>query len=259
MRDQGLQFPKWLALALLALGGVLAAYGIWLVALSYIAGANGVVTEGELDYASPLLFLFLAAVLLLLGELFRRADWSSHERDLVRGGRVVIHLRQLPLGIVLLWALVPVAFWLLLVGIPVTAVLTGTGFTAASEDFWMLAGVYGALAAGIVGVFIGSLVKRAAYARVVAQGRVAPERWREFWRVATAQGLAHSILLFAGVGCLGVVPLLLRHAATYNRPIDATAVVTLTTIGALLSLGGTVLAAASWRAGEKVGYAESVA
>lgn len=236
-------------------GGALAAYSIWSVGLSYVAGASG----GDIDYAVPLVFLFLAAVLLVPGELFRRADWSSRERDVVRGGRVAIHLRQLPLGIVLLWALVPVAFWLLLVGIPVTAVLTGTGFTSATGDFWMLAGLYGALAAGIVGVFVGSLVKRAAYARAAALGHVAPERRREFWRIVSAQWGAHFFLLFAGVGCLGVVPVLFGSVAADNDPVNATAVVVLLAIGGALSLGGILLAAASWRTGEKVGYAESVA
>lgn len=254
-RQPEFRMPRWLPPVLMVPGGVLAAVGAWQVAEIYRIDARG----GDVEPAGPLIILFFAWILLHLGELFRRSDWNSFATSVLRGGTFAIRLRQVRLGIVLFWAIVPVVCWLILVGIPVIGVLTGTAFTSASDEFWMLSGLYGLLAACITGAFIGSLIKRAAFARAAARGRVAPASRREFWRVVSGQWFAGSFLLAIGVGCLGLVPVPVGIAAANGDAVDLVMVFVLALIGVVFSAGGVALSAASWRTGEPIGYAESFA
>lgn len=256
-RAVGFRGPGWLPAVLMLPGGALAAIAVWMLVDGYITSASGAEAAGA--FVFPLFLVFFAWVLLHLGELFRRGDWSTYDSDVLRGGAVVIHLRQLRLGIVVLWASLALLAWVLLIAMPAVAVLTDTGFTSASEDFWVLAGLFGLIAACIIGAFIASFVKRAAHARAAARGRVAPEHRREFWRLVSGQWITGSFLLAIGAGCLGMVPLHGGMAAAGRADFDTTLVVVLAAVGVAFSLAGVLVSAASWRTGEEIGYAESVA
>lgn len=242
-------FPRWVVVATLAFGGVLVAYGLVLLVVGYADAATVGLPPRSGYFGAFFLFLF-AAIPLFIGEMMRRGDWRPADRTILRGGRVVATVRQLPLATVVAWAVVPLAFWVVLVVVPVGLHSAGAAFTAVDEGFWMFSGFYAFTSAAIFGVFLGSLVRRASFARARTLGLVAPERWREAWRVISGGARVELVLVAIGVGALGIIPLVVD---------DAIAVMVLTLVGVVLALLGVLMATQAWRSGEGAGYAESAA
>jgi hypothetical protein len=252
-------------------GGLLALAGVASLVCLYLVGLDGgeytgliaTVEETSSYIAMPGIFFLLAGVLLFLAEMFRRARWSARDRGFWRGGSVAIDMGVTPLPIVLLWLLVPVIAYLLLVPVPVLAE-TGAGgpgdaVRSATPHFWTLVSCYGFLAAGTVGVFLASLLKRATYRRLAAAHDMGQRRGSTFWRLVATQWRAETFLSFIGFGLLGVLPLLWHDALAGRKDFDDTALVVLLGIFVGCTALAIVTVLNAWRSGDPYGLAESVA
>ncbi|WP_292831467.1 hypothetical protein [Microbacterium sp.] len=248
--------PAIVPVALIAFGIMLALMGVASIAHLYVLGMRGLELEGiypflrggEVDTALPGALLLLAAVPLFIGVLLWRASWSVEYGGFWRGGSVRTVAPPLPVWALMLWLLAPLTAWTALVLIPARA--REGAYASASEDFWMLAGFYGFVAAAIGGVLLMSLMKRAVFARAASRGLVAPERGRVFWKVVSGGWRVESWCAGLAVGFAGILPL---FAA------DPVAVTVMAVIAAVLAVLGVLFGLGSWRTGEPIGYGESFA
>jgi hypothetical protein len=259
-------------------GGVLAVFGVASLIWLYMLGlAGSPMTEllpllkKDFSYlAMPGVLFLLAGVPLFLAVMFRGARWSARDRTFWQGGSVAIEIGLTPLPAVLLWLLVPIAVYVPLIPVPVVAETNvgafGDTVRGASPEFWILVSIYGFLAAGTVGIFLASLLKRATYRRLAAAHAAAAAGGTDtesggsaFWRLVATQWRAETFLSFIGFGLFGVLPLLWHDALAGQKPFDDTALVVLSGV----AVGCTVLAVVTvlnaWRSGEPYGLAESVA
>lgn len=251
-------------------GAVLALLGaaslVWLYALG-LAGSPMTellpLLKKDFSYlALPGILFLLASVPLVLAEMFRRARWSLRDRTFWQGGAVAVEIGLTPLPVVLLWLMVPIAVYLPLVPAPVTAE-TSTGdlgdiVRGASPEFWTLVSIYGFLAAGTVGVFLASLLKRATYRRLAAT-REAGKRGSTFWRLVSTQWRGETWFAFLSFGLFGVLPMLWHDSVAGQKPFDDTALVILTSVAASSAVLAVVTVLNAWRSGDPYGLAESVA
>jgi hypothetical protein len=257
-------------------GGVLAVLGVaslvWLYALG-LAGSP--LTEllpllkKDFSYvAMPGVLFLLAGVPLFLAAMFRGARWSARDRTFWQGGSVAIDIGLTPLPAVLLWSLVPIAAYVPLIPLPVLAETSAGDFgdtvRGASPEFWTLVSIYGFLAAGTVGVFLASLLKRATYRRLAAAHTgVRPadtvNGGSTFWRLVATQWRAETFLSFIGFGLFGVLPLLWHDSLAGQKPFDDTALVVLSSVAAGCTVLAVVTVLNAWRSGDPYGLAESVA
>ncbi|CAN5149951.1 hypothetical protein BH09ACT3_BH09ACT3_14110 [soil metagenome] len=246
--------PAFVSVVLIVIGIVLALLGVASIAQLYLLGMRGAELEGiypffedgELDSALPGVLLLLAMAPLFLGELLRRASWSVGYGGFW-GGSVRTVVRPLPAWALVLWLLAPLAAWTALVLIPVLA--REGEYASASEGFWLLAGMYGFVAAAVVGILLMSLLKRAVFARAEARGLVAPERGRAFWKFLSGQVRIESGCAGLAAGFAGILPVIAA---------DPVALRVIGVIAAVLAVVGVLFALGSWRTGESIGYAESV-
>ena len=255
MTDEAPSRP-WLPTVLIGVGILLALLGVASIVHLYVLGAAGDELEGiypffrdgEVDGGVPGVLLLLAAAPLFVGELLRRASWTAGYAGFWRGGSVRTVSRPLPVWALLAWLPLPVAAWVALVLVP--ALGRADAFASASEGFWELVGLYGFVAAAIVGMLLISLLKRAVFARAARRELVAPERGRTFWRLVSGQWRVESGAGGLAAGLAGILQLVTD---------DPVAVTVISIIAAVLAALGVVLALGSWRTGEPIGYAESYA
>lgn len=250
---------------LLAVGVVLALAGLASLVQLFVLGAAGSDLAGvygafDTPEAMPGVIFVIAMVPLFIGELLRRAKWQVHaDSTFFRGGMVTVASQAGPAWVVVGGLLVAVAAWIWLVAVPVFSYLDGSGFAAASDQFWLVCGLYGFVAAAIAGVLLITLVKRAAFTAVARRGRTAPDRGRDFWKFVSGQWRAESWLGGLGLGFIGAIPLLFQDAVRRDGDLDTTAVTVFAVLGGGMLVAGAVVATQSWRTGEAIGYAESVA
>jgi hypothetical protein len=257
-------------------GGVLAALGVASLAWLYALGLAGSpmtellpVLKKDFNYvAMPGVLFLLAGVPLFLAVMFRGARWSARDRTFWQGGSVAIDIGLTPLPAVLLWLLVPIAAYVPLIPVPVLAETSTGGFgdivRGASPEFWTLVSIYGFLAAGTVGVFLASLLKRATYRRLAAAHAGARRAdtvngGSTFWRLVATQWRAETFLSFIGFGLLGALPLLWHDALDGQKAFDDTALVVLSSVAAGCVVLSVVTVLNAWRSGDPYGLAESVA
>ena len=251
-------------------GGVLALAGVGVLAWLIVLGLAGSTLErllpslaADFSYtAIPGVLLLLASVPLFFAEMFRRGRWFARNRTFWQGGSVALVVRATPLPTFLAWMLVPVIFYCLLVPVPVLAAAdTGTlGQTpsGASEEFWTLVSFYGFVAAGIVGVFLATLLKRATYERLAAAHGPLAKRGRTFWRLISTQWRGETWFSFASLGLFGVLPLLWHDASAGDKPFDNSALTIMTTLAVVFGALAIALVLNAWRSGDQYGLAESI-
>ncbi|MBK4348405.1 hypothetical protein [Lacisediminihabitans changchengi] len=201
--------------------------------------------------AAPAVIFMLSGIVVFLGEMFRRARWSFREVQLTTAGMTTIRVRRLPLGIVLAWAAVPLVAW---AGAVVVPIVLAPG-SSPSDDLWLLAMVYGFIAAGVFGVFFASVVRRLAFARYRPRPVGAGEQ--RFWRIVSVQWHAGLWLGFLGGGAAGVIPLAAVHGIA-SAPVALAAVPWLAAIAGALVILSAILSAGAPRSGYDDGVAESV-
>jgi hypothetical protein len=166
------------------------------------------------------------------------------------------------LRIALLWMLVPVVVYLALV-LPAILGETGGGDWArrvqgASADFWTLVAFYSFVAAGTVGVFLASLLKRATYRALARRGRVR-EGGNTFWRLVATQWRLETWFAFTATGLLGALPFLWHDALAGDKPFDGSALAIMGGISAASAVIAAVIVLNAWRSGDPYGFGESVA
>jgi hypothetical protein len=259
--------PRLFYIAGLALAAAGLAALVWLYALG-LSGRPLVALLSGLDddftyMAIPAALFLLAGVPLFFAEMFRRARWSARDRTFLQGGSVAVNMGVTPLPAVAVWMLPTFATWVVQVPVPVLAE-AGNGPIAdavrgASDDFWILVSFYGFLSAGIIGVFLASLLKRATYDRFSRAFGPAPTRGRTVWRLLSTQWRAETWLSFASAGLFGVLPLLWHDSIAGSKPFDQSALIGMTASAAVLGVLAILTAVNAWRSGEPYGLAESVA
>lgn len=240
-------FPAWVAPSLLTLGGVLAAWGSYLLVRDYVDAA-----AGASRYSGSLLLLVAAALPLYLGELFRRGVWTSTPRTATTPGVGVIRVRRLPLGLTVAWLVVALLSWVLLVAVPVG--LLATVFAQAGEGFVWIVGGVALITSVTVGLMVASLVGRFSHARAQRTGLVASEAQRKRWRNIAGQYFPHLFLMATGFASLGLTPVLWHLAFVENRDIDTVALAVMLGLGVVAIAGGALIATRLWRSGEGPGY-----
>ncbi|TFC04602.1 hypothetical protein [Cryobacterium mannosilyticum] len=249
------------------LGAAAAAVFIWL----YLVGLSGSLMVEllpflgkDFNYPSlPGVILLFTGVALFFGEMFRRGRLSQRRRTFLQGGSVGLEMSPTPLRYALLWMLLPVVVYLLIIPLAVHAETSGSAWGAtvrgASEDFWTLLSLYGFLAAGCVGVFLASLLKRATYRRLAARGTIPTGGARTFWRLTATQWRLETWFSFISLGLFGVLPLLWHDALAGQKPFDDAALADLTGIAAACAVLAVITVLNAWRSGDPYGFAESVA
>jgi hypothetical protein len=237
----------------------------------YVLGLGGSTFEklapGLEDDASSLalpgILFLLASVPLFFGEVVRRSGkWSTRSRGFFRGGNTRLVIPSISLKAILLWMLVPAAAWVVLVPVPVLMEAQKTAFPLtkvhAYDGFWNLAMFYGFFAAGTIGVFLASLLKRATYNRLAAAfGPV--KKASTFWTLVSAQWRGETFFAFASTGLFGVLPFLWHDAVYGRKPFDDSALTIMTSSAVACGVLAVVIVLNSWRCGEEYGFAESLA
>lgn len=135
----------------------------------------------------------LALCFIMTGRVLRGRVWTRETTGL-QGGTVVAVNTYLSPRAQLAWVAVALAFWFLLVIVPVLTALGGAWPATVRElpqvYVWMTLGMYGALASAIAGVLVVSHLKKQRYLAMVAADdarlRQPPQggwRWATFrWR-----------------------------------------------------------------------------
>ncbi|MET0805531.1 MAG: hypothetical protein ABWX98_00350 [Lacisediminihabitans sp.] len=244
--------PFWFGGAVVAVAGVAAL--IWLVLIA-LGGGDIDVFLGDFRRdipraAIPAGLLLIGGAFLFTGELLRRAVWEQREMKLLSGGTNAVRIPRMRVGLVVAWALIPLAVWIAL--IPVSVVVVHDD-RRSHDDLWFLATLYGFLAAGILGVFLTSLIKRLAYRLFPDVGAVGGGELR-FWRVASVQWRLESWFAFIGFGTAGILPLVV---VPDGPVIPSLFWLPATVAGAFVAIA-VGLALASPRSGFDYGVAESV-
>ncbi|PRY65942.1 hypothetical protein B0I08_10992 [Glaciihabitans tibetensis] len=205
--------------------------------------------------AIPGILLVTAMSCLIPGYLLRRATVRSVPTTFWRGGSVLATYRPLAFWAHALWCLVPLAVWAALILLPLRSMIAGDFPAGIPDDnmtaVWLGLGSYGAVAAGVFGVMVTSLVKKAVYVRIatdhpdkIARGGRGIWRWITFrWRFDLWIAGVGAAFLGAGVIALGFedLPFYLSTLA----------------IGGVFFIGGMLLSLNYWRAGEPLGSGES--
>lgn len=251
-------------------GGVLGAVAVAVLGWLYVVGLGGsllveLVPTFKKDFnylATPMVILLFTGVALFFGEMFRRGRLSQRQRTFWEGGSVGLDLSPTPLRYALLWMLLPLAVYLLLIPLAVLAETSdstwGATVRGASVDFWDLVSIYGFAAAGSVGVFLASLLKRATYRRLAARGPIPTGASRTFWRLTATQWRLETWFSFISLGLFGVLPLLWHDALAGQKPFDELALAMMTGIAAVSAVLAAVTVLNAWRSGDPYGFAESV-
>lgn len=242
-------------------GGVLVVVAIVILAMmidfslrgGYIDKMFPTVAKREPRLSLPIGPLMFAGCALFLGEMFRRSRWEFRAIELRTAGMTTLKVRTLPLWLVTLWSLVPLAAWAILVVVPVVFVRQGSD---PSDDLWRISAVYGFISAGFWGIIVVNIVKRMAYARGKASSAGAREL--RFWRIASVQWRIESWFGFLAGGLAGVLPLALANVSGTTSPVEPDAVPAVALIAIVLATIGLLLAFASPRSGYAEGVAESV-
>jgi hypothetical protein len=214
----------------------------------------------------PVVVLLLAGVALFFAEMFRRGRLAERPRTFLQGGSVALELSPTPLRVALLWMLVPTLVYLALVPVAtlgeISAGAWGDSLRGASADFWSLVFFYGFIAAGTVGVFLASLLKRASYPALASRdasragGR---RRGAAFWRLVSTQWRLESWFAFTAAGLAGVLPFLWHDALAGSKPFDGSALVVFVCIIGGCAALTVVTVLNAWRSGDPYGLAESIA
>lgn len=255
----------------LAVGLVLALLGVIVLAWLYFLGLGGSSLEKlvpslkkDFNYmAAPAVIFLFAGVPLFFAVMFLSAGkWSKRDRGFFRGGSTRLVLPSGGLTGMLLWMLVPAAAWVVLVPVPLQMEAEGTAFQLTGygvyDDFWTLVSIYGFFAAGTVGVFLASLLKRATYTRLaIAFGPA--KRGRTFWTLVSAQWRGETWFAFASTGLFGWLPFLWHEALYGRKAFDDSALTIIVSIAVVCGVLAVVIVLNAWRCGEEYGFAESVA
>ena len=244
--------PFWFAGAAVAIVGIAAL--IWMLVIAVGGGdIDALFGDFRRDIpraAIPAGSLLIGGSFLFTGELLRRAAWEQREIQLLSGGANVVRIPRMRVGFVVLWAILPFAVWAALVLVPVVLLRDDAG---SHDDLWFLATLYGFLAAGIVGVFVTSLIKRLAY-RLFPDAGAAGGAELRFWRVASVQWRVESWFAFIGFGTAGLLPLVVVPGG----PVIPELFWLPATVAAVFAAIAIALALGSPRSGFEYGVAESV-
>jgi len=244
--------PFWFGGAAVAVAGVAAL--IWLLLIALGGGdIDAFLGDFRRDIpraAIPAGLLLIGGAFLFTGELLRRAAWEQREMKLLSGGTNAVRIPRMHVGLVVMWACVPLAVWIALIPLPVLIVHDDRG---SHDDLWFLATLYGFLAAGILGVFLTSLIKRLAY-RLFPDAAAAGGGELRFWRVASVQWRVESWFAFIGFGIAGILPLVVVP----DGPVIPELFWLPATIAVVFAAIAIALAMASPRSGFDYGVAESV-
>lgn len=201
--------------------------------------------------------LFLLALCFIITGQVLRGRVGTRETKGLQGGTVVSSNAILSPRAQLAWIVVAVAFWFVLVIVPMLLALGG-GWPSTVRELpqtyvWLTLGLYGALAAAIAGVLVVSHIKKQRYLAMVAAEdprlleppngvwRWLTFRWRfDLWLGGIGGALigASWLALVSGDIALLLVPLL---------------------IGVVLVVVSIWMARQYWRAGVPLGVAESFA
>lgn len=169
---------------------------------------------------APFFALLVGGCLTFLGEMLRRGT-------IVRGyGTNVALFRPLGLATHALWIAVPVAAWVAVVPLVLSQSSTGQGaipslsFVDAGSDVAFLVGVYGGLAAALVGALVGSWFKKAWYLRTVRRlGPADPEKRSPGWWTFSYYWRGDVWLVALGGLLLGISPLTLFLDSTVGTVV----------------------------------------
>lgn len=224
--------------------------------------------SGPRVVAAPGVVLLLASVPLFIGEMLRRSrtDIVPRNVDELRPGRTPRRFASVVFRATnpfwrLVWLVPPAAAYVLLIAVPVWVLeqsgAPGDTARVASDDFWLISGFYGFLAAGFIGIMAASLLKSVTYDRL-AVGRMPGRREQRVWHVLCTRWRLDSWLAFVGVGIFGVLPLLWQDAYSGQKPFDDTALLVMSLVAAALSLLAVVVVLLSWRSGDVLGSAVGV-
>lgn len=266
------------------LGGVLAAIAFVLLVgggLVLTAIANGQ-DDGSLDGvrglaavamgATPGVLLLLAMCGLVAGEQLRRGAMKRNPAPpdtALPSASMVSRFRVLPIGWHVFWIVVGLLVSLLLVGLPVISWFTGGWPSSVGDEndfarYWL---IYGSIGFGVTVAAITSLIKKLAFYRAQAAGKVQPgvdAPGRTFWRFFDYRW--RFDLWLAGLGgvilVLALTPLSSAVGPTASGAEAADAlpwVVAFGALGVVMIVAGIVCATNFWRAGEELGSGESAA
>jgi len=209
--------------------------------------------------AYPAILLVAAACFLIPGYLRRRGVIRERETTFWRGASRTAVYQPLPLILHAVWALVPLAAWVLLVLIPLLNLVNGTAWPAGLEEenataVWLVLAPYGGLASALFAAILVSLLKKVVYARRIAAhpADVDGSAARATWRWVTFRWRVDLWLAGLGGGFVGLCWIALGFGDTAFFAVALA-------IGLALIAGGVLLAVNYWRAGEPLGAAESYA
>ncbi|WP_157157221.1 hypothetical protein [Diaminobutyricimonas sp. LJ205] len=222
------------------------------------------------------ILIVLAAACFILAEFSRRGR-IEQDRDggMFGFGSNRSETGRVSTGFRVLWILVGLAGWCALTLLPL--VLVGNYY--AGDDLWFILAAYGFFAAGSVGVMLTSLVKAAFHDRAVAAGRfvhVSEATGRKasaqlpsgqkFWRFASYQFRLELLVGFAAGATLGLIPFALAETGADCGSIFAECLLGIPTLalgtlvtGVILAALAVALASQTWRSGEHLTAAESMA
>ncbi|WP_223691840.1 hypothetical protein [Leifsonia poae] len=222
--------------------------------------------------ALPGILLLLAMCGLIVGEQLRRGSMRRNPAPpdtVLPQATMVSGFSVLSDGWHLIWIVVGLLVSLLLVGLPVLSWFTGgwpssVGDQNAFAQYWL---IYGAIAFGITVAALVSLIKKRAFRRAQAGGRIRPgvvAGGQRFWRWFDYRW--RFDLWLAGLG--GLIAALSTTALSEavgpgSAPGALAAALPLfigfLALGLLLVAAGVVCALNFWRSGEALGTGESAA
>lgn len=207
--------------------------------------------------ALPAMLLIVATCFLIPGYLRRRGTFGTRATTIWRGGRNTATYQPLPLVVHALWAMVPLAAWVLLVVRPLLNLIGGTAWPAGlksenAEEVWLLLAGYGGLASALFVTILVSLLKKVVYTRHIAAhpADVAGGPGKGTWRWLTYRWRLDLWIAGVGGGFVGLCWIALGFD-------DPAFTITTLAIGLALIAGGVLLAINYWRAGQPLGTGES--
>jgi hypothetical protein len=222
------------------------------------------------------ILIVFASACFILAELSRRGR-IQQDRDggMFGFGANRSETGRVSVGVRLFWIAVGLVTWGALVPLP----LVLGNYYYAEADLWMIVSGYGFVTAGMVGVMITSLVKAAFHDRAVADGRFVhlseatgkkPKKrlpaGQKFWHAWSYQMRIELWAGFAAGAAFGLVPLALAETGTdcswgFADCVAGIPSLVLSTVvtGVVLAIGAVLLASQTWRSGEHLTAAESMA
>ncbi|ONI65453.1 hypothetical protein ALI44B_00030 [Leifsonia sp. ALI-44-B] len=211
------------------------------------------------------LFLVLGTAAIMVGEFSGHGNLRAEKGGPIGLGTNKVDVTRRSYASRVLWMLVPLMSWAAIMFVPFVIISSGdpidTPEFGSPEDMWWVIGANAFAAAGAFGAMLASFVKALFYDRAIRTGRLArtrkgqlaaPPAGSAFWRFASYQARLELVFGFIAVGTLGVMP--------YAMQDDGQPGIVLWVGGSavVLAIVALVIAANSWRSGEKLTAGESM-